>query len=274
MRVTWLATLALGLQACATMQHGPTAQEQRHAQALTQVQQAFEKHDSAGIESGLEEARAAAGGEVRLLDEVASVEMAVLIERDDLDTAWRRMTERLAAFVKAKQLDNGLHDEAIFLCEARHDALCAALEADEMLTSALRFENAPEHMKLGIWWQRAHTFRGLAQTLDGANRAAALVYAQRAKDEFNALATKLQQSLPSITILDEQFAALDGDCTTALSKARSLDVATLDPQDAYITAIAFELCGERATGVALRKQILANTELTLFNSVYRYLARH
>ena len=243
-------------------------------EALSRVQEAFVKRDQAGIEAGLEEARAAAGDDLRLLDEVVSVEIAVLVERDDLDAAWRRMTDRLAAFAKARKLDNALHDQAIFLCEARHDALCGALEADEMMTSALRLQKAPEEMKLGVWWQRAHTFRALAQTLEGPNRVAAMTYARRAREEFTALATRLQKSFASIAILDEQFTALDGDCTTALAKARALDVTTLDPQDAYITAISYELCGERAKGVELRKQILASTELTLFDAVYRYLARH
>jgi hypothetical protein len=131
----------------------------------------------------------------------------------------------------------------------------------------------PVRMRLGNLWQRAHTLRAVAQGLDGQLRAQALIYAQQARDQFAELARKTQTSLPSIAVLTEQFASLDGNCVEALTAAHSLDPGTLDPQDLYTTAVALEACGDFAGGAALRQRILANRELSFFTSVYRLLAR-
>lgn len=268
------AWAAVGLlQACATTKYQPTPTELRLFGSLDSAQQAFEKRDVAALETALLEAKQVAGDDLHLQDRVASVEIAVLVERDDLETAWRRMTERLKTFSKPGLIDQGLHDEAIFLCEARHDRLCALLEADEMLTAGARIDAAPTRMQLGNWWQRAHTLRSLAETLEGPNRVAAIAYAERARAQFTMLARETKQSLPSIEILTEQFASLDGDCPTAMKAAHATTWETLDLQDAYVTVVALETCGEAQNAQKLRQQILANRELGLIQSVYRYLVR-
>ena len=50
------------------------------------------------------------------------------------------MVERLAALDKAGRVAHAQHDEAIFMCEARRDALCAVLEASEMMAAATRVD--------------------------------------------------------------------------------------------------------------------------------------
>jgi len=258
------------------MHHGgyePSAAELQVLQPLGAAQAAFEKNDLAAVETALGAARAAAVDDLHLRDRVASVELAVLVERDDIETAWQRMVERLKVFAKPGLIDHGLHDEAIFLCEARNDRVCAVLEADEMLSAAERLDDPPTHMWLGTWWQRAHTLRAYAESLEGPTRASAIAYAERARADFSRLATETGQSLPSIQILTEQFASLDGDCPTALKAAHSTEWKSLDPQDAYVTVPALEKCGEVENGQKLRQQILANRELGLIQAVYRYLVR-
>jgi hypothetical protein len=129
-------------------------------------------------------------------------------------------------------------------------------------------------MRLGYLWQRAHTLRRYAETLQAPNRDTAIRYARRAKSEFTDLAKQTQQSLPSIAVLDEEFAALDGDCAAALGATRSLDLASLDPQDLYITSFALKTCGEHEKAAAARAKIEASRNLELFNAIYRYLIRH
>ena len=91
---------------------------------------------------------------------------------------------------------------------------------------------------------------------------------ETAADYFEALARASQHSVDSIAILDGQFAALDGDGPGALKAVGSLDLKSLDPQDLYLTSLAFEAGGDAARAAAARKSIREQLELDLFNVVY------
>lgn len=240
---------------------------------LEVAQKAFEARSKDEVDAALVRARALAESETGLLDQVDDAELAMRIEQGDLESAWRRHADLIRIAEESHRNTQGLHDRAIFIAEARGDLLGAYLEAGEMMAVTDGVEQPPVRMRLGNLWQRAHTLRALAEQLDGPDKAAALTYAQRAREAFNALAVKSQQSLPSIDILTEQFAALDGDCTLALKTARQFNVDELDPQDGYITAVALELCGDTDTAKKVRERILATKQLGLFHSVYRFLAR-
>ncbi len=275
-RSSTVALAVLLLDACTVSQQvrRETPAEHEVQQALKQAELAFQKKDNAGLDDALRQARAAAGRDVLLLDRVADSEMAALIERDDLDAATARLSDRVAALSKAHWGEHMLHDRSIFVCEARGDQLCALLEADQMISVSERAPPPwPIRMRLGNLWQRAHTLRAFAETLQAENRAAAVRYASEAREEFNKLARESKQSLASIDILTEQFASMDGDCPTALAAAHALDLKALDPQDLFTTSVALDTCGDTEGAAAVRKQILASNALSLFDSVYRYLAR-
>ncbi|HUB08153.1 MAG TPA: hypothetical protein VMB50_14190 [Myxococcales bacterium] len=265
-----------GLAACATLAAGPpptTRAEQAVEAALDEAQAAFVKHDGKAIAQALALARAEAGDDVALADRAADVGAAWDLDSDDVHSAVHEMESRLVAARDALSAQ-GLHDKLIFLCEAARDPQCAVLEAVEMTAAAERAPPPlPVHTRLGNLWQRAHTLRALAATLPEPLRGRAVRYAQEAREAFAALARQTQQSLPSIDILSEQFAAADGDCATPVLISKGLDPAALDPQDAYITYAALETCGERDLAGPYKQKILANDRLRLFPAVYRYLAR-
>ena len=162
----------------------------------------------------------------------------------------------------------------IFVSEARDDKAAAVLEALEMRSVAEGWP-APVHprVRLGYLWQRAHTLRSFATTLAGPARETAILYAEYAREQFTALARSTGISLPSIAVLEEQFAVQDGDGAKALAIARGLDLAKLDPQDLYITSLALEAGGDRAAAADARARIEKQTRFGLFEATYAYLAR-
>ncbi len=276
-QAAWAPKLAFLLSvaglSCATVGVTPSPQGRAVLVELQVAQKAFEAGRLDEVDASVARARTLARGEAALLFNVEDAELAMRVERGDLDGAWKQQSDLVRAAERNQQNTQGLHDRALFLAEARGDLLAAQLEAGEMMAVTAGLEHPPVRMQLGNLWQRAHTLRAFAETLEGPNRAAALAYAQRARMDFNDLAVKSQQSLPSIDILTEQFAALDGDCALALKTARQLKVDELDPQDASITAAALERCGDVQTAHQVREHILATKVLGLFHSVYRFLAR-
>jgi hypothetical protein len=254
--------------------HEPSPAQKAVFKALDDAQVAFRRKDAKGVTLALGRARAGAGENPYFLDAVAEAEAGWWIDSDALDRAAQVMSERLAAH-RQGVFDQGLHDEMIFLCEAQRDQLCALFEAIQMMSAAEALEPPlPIRLRLGNLWQRAHTLRALAQSLAEPLRTRAILYAQQAREAFSSLARKTGESLPSIQILTEQFASLDGDCATALAAARLLEPSTLDPQDRYITYEALNTCGRKESATKLRDAILENDELGLFPAVYRYLVRH
>ena len=193
----------------------------------------------------------------------------------NLAGAAQLVLDRLYTAERAHRLNEvNLHDRLIFVEEAQGDYLAAYLEAVEM-RSAVEREPPPwsARDRQGNYWQRAHTLRRLAETLKGDARIAALLYAQEARDEFEALAHESGHALASVTLLDEERAALDGRCDEGLNLARSLKVEDLDPQDLYTTAFVFQKCDDEATARAMRQRIEANQEIDLFHAAYRFMAR-
>jgi hypothetical protein len=260
----------------------PAAPEVRESAAEVAVRsdvaaaaKAFVAGDARAAEALLSRARALAAHDIHLENRVAMQDAAFHVERSDLEGAARIVRERIAVAQReshASELD--LHDRMLFLCEARGDRTCALLEAIEMRSAVERLPPPwSPRLRQGYTWQRAHTLLHFAQALEGDTRAAALRYAHEARDEFAALARQSGHALQSIDLLDEEFQALEGDCAGALATARALKVEELDPQDLYTTSRVFARCGDAPAASRLRERIARGTDVDLFDSVYRYLAK-
>jgi hypothetical protein len=243
--------------------------------AIDAATRAFLAGDARAADELLSHARARAANDLHLENRVAMQDAAFHVERADLEGAALIIRERIAAAERANhssELD--LHDRMLFLCEARGDRTCALLEAIEMRSAVERLPPPwSPRLRQGYYWQRAHTLLHFAETLQGDTKAAALLYAHKARDEFAALARESGHALQSINLLDEEFQALEGECAAALATARALKVDDLDPQDLYTTALVFARCGDGAAASRLRERIARGTDVDLFDSVYRYLAK-
>jgi hypothetical protein len=218
-----------------------------------------------------DEVRRLADGNVEHGDQIATLEAAARVEVHDADGALEILDARVA-IAGDWQRSLNLHDLRLFVCELKRDVVCAQMEAEEMLRTV---ESGPGRFepraRQGAYWQRAHTLRVLAESL-GGNRASAIVYARRARDVFAELANASKHALHSITLLDQESAALDGDCRKALSLARTLPEANLDPQDLYNTSVVYERCDDPMGASRLRQLVLQSRSFDLFTNVYRKLA--
>jgi hypothetical protein len=231
--------------------------------------------DFASAKRGVVDGGAAARDDISLGNDVALTDAAMRAYRDDFDGAARIVIDRIRlAAQRHDGSEYNLHDTLIFVSEARDDKAAALFEALEMRSVAEHWP-APlaPRIRLGYLWQRAHTLRAFADTLQGPARDTAILYARRARDEFATLARSSKMSLPSIAVLDAQFAVLDGDRERALAAARTLDLATLDPQDLYIVSLALDVGGDHEAAADARHRIEAKTDFGLFEATYAYLGR-
>jgi hypothetical protein len=253
----------------------PSPQEIAVDADLDGATKAFVAGDTMAAADFLSRARTHAAHDLRLHNRIANKDAAFHVERGDLDGAVRLIRERIAVAQRENHFSElDLHDHMLFLCEARGDRVCALLEALEMRTAVERIPPpwSPQ-LRQGYYWQRAHTLLHFAETLEGDARAAALLYAEKARTEFAALARESRHALQSIALLDEEFQAMNGDCPAALATARGLRQEDLDPQDMYTTASVLAHCGEDAAASKLRERLMKGNEVGLFESVYRYMAK-
>jgi hypothetical protein len=269
----YLATIAIGC-GNAAVAHPPNLHPPLHgtavqAEAPSREQQAFQTalngakracaSTPANCKGLLAESRGLAADDPNNGDAVAAIEATACVEMNEVDSA-------LAILLN-------LHDRKLFLCELKQDAVCAQLEAEEMLSVVEGGANRLGPLtRQGAYWQRAHTLRAWAESLGHNNRAAAITYARRARDVFAELATLSNHATDSIKLLDQEAAALGGDCEKALQIARGLPEENLDPQDLYLTSLVYKRCGDSASAERLRQAILKNRSFDLFTAVYRKLA--
>jgi hypothetical protein len=277
-----LALMSLASLACATGSFPRPADPDDLAAAVGGVvrrsRDLHRQGKTAEARRSLEAARALAGSDQAALDHVVSLDATYAIHGGDLAAAVR-MLEGQAALAEREArypMAVNLYDEVLFVRQAQGDAAGMVAAADGMarVTDAARLPPAEDKQwRLGVLWQRAHTYRVLAQTQTGAARAASLAVASEARASFTALAHELDRSIASIAVLDETFAALDGDGPTAVAAARTLELDDLDPQDVYLTARAFEAGGEAAAAEQAKKVLREMTYPSVMQAAYQHLVR-
>jgi hypothetical protein len=109
----------------------------------------------------------------------------------------------------------------------------------------------------------------IAQTLTGAEREAILGYAERARQDYVALAAPLGLG-DSIAVLDAYFAFCDGDRARMGEAARRVNLAEDDDvEDLYLTQLALEGTGDRDAAAAVRKRILGSSQVTVLTPVFQ-----
>jgi hypothetical protein len=259
------------LHGTAVQAEAPNREQQAFQTALKGAKRACES-TPANCKGLLAEARGLAADDPNNGDAVAAIEATACVEMNEVDSALAILDSRIAVPSTGERLLN-LHDRKLFLCELKQDAVCAQLEAEEMLSVVEGGANRlGPRTRQGAYWQRAHTLRTLAESLGDNNRAAAIAYARRARDAFAELANLSNHATDSIKLLDQEAAALGGDCEKALQIARGLPEENLDPQDLYLTSLVYKRCGDSANAERLRQAILKNRSFDLFTAVYRKLA--
>ena len=167
----------------------PAPQQTEVAALLENARALFRAGNKDAAFAVIAQARAGAKGDLLLGDDVALTEAALHAYAEDFDGAARIVGDRIRTPRPEDAAVFNLHDVMIFVSEARGDKTAAMLEALEMRSVAERWP-APIHprARLGYLWQRAHTLRSFAETLSGLARETAILYAQRAREEFTALA--------------------------------------------------------------------------------------
>jgi len=167
------------------------------------------------------------------------------------------------------------HDAMIALRTADGDLLGALVECEEMVKAGTLGTWNPSDgdrmtlVRLKEHWHRAYLLRMIAQTLVGAERHAFIDYAERARQDYVALAAPLGNLGDSIAVLDAYFAFCDGARAKMREAARRVNVAEDDDvEDLYLVQLALDGAGDSEAAAAVRKHIRALTSVTVLTPVF------
>jgi hypothetical protein len=163
----------------------------------------------------------------------------------------------------------------IALRTADGDLLGALVECEEMAKAGALGTWTPSDgdrmtlVRLKEHWHRAYLLRMVAQTLTGAERQAFIGYAERARQDYAALAASLGALGDSIAVLDAYFAFCDGARARMREAALRVKVAEDDDiEDLYLVQLALDGAGDSDAAAAVRKRMLALTSPTVLTPVF------
>lgn len=147
----------------------------------------------------------------------------------------------------------------IALRTADGDLLGALVECEEMAKAGALGTWTPSDgdrmtlVRLKEHWHRAYLLRMVAQTLTGAERQAFIGYAERARQDYAALAAPLGALGDSIAVLDAYFAFCDGARARMREAALRVKVAEDDDiEDLYLVQLALDGAGDSDAAAAVR----------------------
>ncbi|MCE9577627.1 MAG: hypothetical protein K8W52_31040 [Deltaproteobacteria bacterium] len=181
---------------------------------------------------------------------------------------WPGAIDVLSAYLAAiPQADAGafrLHDALIALRTAQGDLLGALVETEEMTEAGERGtwgdpdDDRVTQVRLKEHWHRAYLLRMAAETHRSATRDTFVRYAERARQDYVAVAQPHGGLADSIAVLDAYFAFCDGDRAAMLSAARRVNVsADDDAEDLYLVQLALDGGGDADGAGRVRERMRA-----------------
>lgn len=209
-------------------------------------------------------ARASAGHDWSGQNRVAYMEATLHSYAHDFEAAASALVKRLPAVAEriSEPTEFEFHNHLIMLRAAQGDLASALVECDAMLaagqrgTFAVKDRERMTQVRLKDHWHRAYLLRAYAVTVDGSRRAAALQYANEAREAYRVLAKKVGGFDDSIAVLDAFFAVHDGSPAAALEAARRVDPAKNgDIEDLYYVQMGLAFGGDSAGAARVVEQM-------------------
>jgi hypothetical protein len=149
------------------------------------------------------------------------------------------------------------HNWMAILREAQGDIPSALLECAERTAAGYEgtWEPAAERLKearLKDDWHRAYLFRIYAEQVSGSKREAALLAAEKARNDYVAAGGYPESS----AVLDAFFAMHDGRGDDARAAAQRVDIEKDDDEeDLYLLFSAFDAAGDKQAASAVRRRM-------------------
>jgi hypothetical protein len=256
--------------------------------ALDAAERAISAKDYARAAAKIEEGRRLAGGAADDVRRAVYLDTSLHAYRGDYEAAARVLVDHLAVS-EAKHDDPTAfyeHNWLSIVRQAQGDLLGAIIEAD----ARTRFGQAgtwssppdaspgsdrPTLVKLKETWHRAYLLRMHAQQVSGSRRAAALAYAERARQEYSELARPLGAFEDSIAVLYAFYAMHDGDMARASAAARRVDPAKNgDVEDLYLVYSALDAAGDLQGAALAKKEIDAASHVSFIVPIIRAWIQH
>jgi hypothetical protein len=244
-------------------------------QTVDAIPRALQRGDVAAAAAALERLRRAAPQDQPSAEILVYYDATVRAYQGDYQGATKVMFDHIVKVGPAERAAFDFHDAMIALRTAAGDLVGALVECEEMVkagTLGTWTSSDVDRMtlvKLKEHWHRAYLLRMIAQTLTGAEREAILGYAERARQDYVALAAPLGLG-DSIAVLDAYFAFCDGDRARMGEAARRVNLAEDDDvEDLYLTQLALEGTGDRDAAAAVRKRILGSSQVTVLTPVFQ-----
>jgi hypothetical protein len=181
---------------------------------------------------------------------------------EDWQGAAAVLTRFLASVPRSDAASFRLHNLLIALRTVQGDLFGALAETEEMTKAGERGkwpESDSDRMslvRLKEHWHRAYILRMAAQRYGGAAREALVRYANRARQDYVAVATPLKTLGNSIAALDAYFAFCDGHRSAMLSAARRVNLTEADDlEDLYLIQLALDGGGDTAGADRVRRRM-------------------
>jgi hypothetical protein len=243
-------------------------------QLVDAVTDALHREAWAEAAAVIDRARQAAGDAQPGAENLAYYDATVHAYQGDFRGAAAIMRQYAAKVDASEQAAFTFHDAMIALRTADGDLQGALVECEEMVRvgSVGTWDPADRStfVQLKQYWHRAYLLRMSAQTRTGADRQAFIDYAERARQDYIAIAAPVKSLADSIAVLDAYFAFCDGDRTKMRLAAAQVDVAADDDvEDLYLVQLAFEGAGDHDDAVAVRKRMAALSSVTVITPVFQ-----
>lgn len=250
---------------------GPTPNQKLE----TEVTAALLRADHRAAASVIERAQRAAAPAQPSAQLLAYFDATVHAYQGDFRGAAQVMYDHVAKVGPEVEAAFAFHDSMIALRTADGDLLGALVECEEMVKAGTLGTWKPAEANRMLWvrmkehWHRAYLLRMIAQTLTGAERVAFLGYAERARQDYAAVATPLGNAGDSIAVLDAYFAFCDGDRVKMRQATQRVNIAADDDiEDLYLVQLALDGAGDREAAAAVRKRMLAIPFATVLTPVF------